>query len=134
MNGSKEVQSEETEMTVIHAYSRAQAIEDGVLIDVGDMAKEAGFRYPVALTHAVWTKYVEVPRGVEGQDEVGRLWDILFMTHFAIKTSPRDASSVPVLLSVRNDNASPRRVELKSVVGPGDKGEPVITIMLPYED
>ena len=64
---------------IIYAYTRAQAIEDGVLADVSEMAKEAGFRYPVALTHAVYVKYVEVPEGVIGQDESGRLWDILFM-------------------------------------------------------
>lgn len=36
--------------TVIHTYTRAQAIEDGVLIDVSEMAREAGFRWPVAVT------------------------------------------------------------------------------------
>lgn len=39
---------------VIHSYSRAQAIEDGVLVDVSSMAKEAGFIWPVAVTAAVW--------------------------------------------------------------------------------
>lgn len=28
---------------VISTYTRAQAIEDGTLIDVGDMAREVGF-------------------------------------------------------------------------------------------
>jgi hypothetical protein len=35
---------------LIHAYSRSQAIEDGVLIDATATAREAGIRYPVALT------------------------------------------------------------------------------------
>jgi hypothetical protein len=39
---------------VIHAYSRAEALEDGVLVDVTSTAREAGFRIPVALTRAVW--------------------------------------------------------------------------------
>ena len=34
---------------VIFTYTRKQAIEDGVLIDVSEMAMEAGFRYPVAV-------------------------------------------------------------------------------------
>ena len=38
---------------LIHAYSRSQAIEDGVLIDVTATAREAGSRYPVALA-ATW--------------------------------------------------------------------------------
>src|SRR4051812_27741843 len=37
---------------VIFAYTRKQAIEDGVLVDVTETAKEAGFKIPVALTRA----------------------------------------------------------------------------------
>ena len=32
---------------VIFTYTRAQAIADGVLIDVSKLAREASFRYPV---------------------------------------------------------------------------------------
>ncbi len=39
---------------LIHRYSRADAIRDRVLIDVSAIAREAGIRYPVALTRAVW--------------------------------------------------------------------------------
>jgi len=35
---------------LIHRYTRADALRDGVLIDVTATAKEAGFKYPVALT------------------------------------------------------------------------------------
>ena len=38
---------------VISSYSRAQAIEDGVLVDVSTVAKEAGIKFPVAMTAAV---------------------------------------------------------------------------------
>jgi hypothetical protein len=67
------------EADLIHRYTRAQAIEDGVLIDVSATAREAGIRYPVALTWAVWARCVSVPHGVECQDEAGRLWDVLFL-------------------------------------------------------
>ena len=60
----------------IHRYTRAQAIADGALIDVSEVAREAGITRPVALTRAVWDRYVRVPQGVIGQDEAGRLWDI----------------------------------------------------------
>ena len=43
---------------VISTYTRAQAIEDGVLIDAGAMAREAGFKWPVALTTAAWADCV----------------------------------------------------------------------------
>src|ERR1019366_7436165 len=35
---------------VIYSYTRKQAIEDGVLVDITEMAKEAGIKYPVAIT------------------------------------------------------------------------------------
>ena len=65
------------EADLIYRYTRAQAIEDGVLIDVSAVACEAGIAYPVALTSAAWGRCVAVPPGVECQDEAGRLWDVL---------------------------------------------------------
>jgi hypothetical protein len=61
----------------IHAYTRADAIRDGVLIDVSAVAREAGIRYPVALTRAAWERCVAVAPGVLCQAEAGRLWDVL---------------------------------------------------------
>src|ERR1700755_997806 len=69
---------------LIHRYSRADAIRDGVLIDVSTTAREAGIRWPVALTAPVWSQFVAVPRGVVCQDEAGRLWDVLWMLRLAI--------------------------------------------------
>jgi hypothetical protein len=46
---------------LIHSYSRADALRDGVLIEVTETAREAGSRFPVALTLAVWERYVAVP-------------------------------------------------------------------------
>ena len=63
--------NDEPKWDLIFSYTRAQAIEDGVLVDVTETAKEAGFRIPVALTQSVWAEYVAVPEGVEGQDEEG---------------------------------------------------------------
>ena len=49
---------------VIFAYTRAQAIEDGILVDVSETAREAGFNIPVALTRTVWERIVAPSRGV----------------------------------------------------------------------
>jgi hypothetical protein len=120
---------------IIFAYTRAQALADGVLVDVTPTATEAGFRYPVALTAAVWAEFVHVPPRVEGQDEKGRLWDILFMLRFAIRRA-RDGSELLFSLHVRNDNQSgtPPLIRLKAVCGPDDDGQPCLTVMLPSED
>lgn len=87
---------------LIHSYTRAQAIEDGVLVDVSDVAKEAGSKLPVAITRAAWARYVEVPRGLElrGQSVDGRLWDVLFMLHVAIKRQQGNSSEIHYQLHV----------------------------------
>jgi hypothetical protein len=118
---------------VLHTYSRAEALEDGALVDVTSTAKEAGFRIPVALTRAVWENYVTVPAKVRAQDERGRLWDILWMASLAARGNP-NAQTVRFTVAVRNDNGHPRPRRLKAVVDGGDAGEAVITILLPDED
>lgn len=118
---------------LIFAYTRAQAIEDGVLIDVSQVAKEAGIKFPTAVTAAVWADFVKVPDGMEHcQDESGRLWDILWM--FRFQMAKCKGSELRFKFSVQNDDRGPREVCLKAVCGPGDTPEPVITIMRPDED
>ncbi len=60
---------------VVSSYTRTQAIEDGVLVDVSEMAQEAGFKHPVALTRAVWEDCVAWDEGDNNhqtyQDESG---------------------------------------------------------------
>ena len=128
-----------SEFDTIFEYSRAQAIEDGVLIDVSalrpDLARDAGIGVPVAMASAAWERCVVVPEGVEGQDEAGRLWDVLYLFGFSARRA-RGESELFFKVRVRNNNqeGDPPLVELKAVIGPGDAGEPVLTIMLPQED
>jgi hypothetical protein len=121
---------------LIHRYTRADAIRDGVLIDVSATAKEAGFKYPVALTAAAWAQCVAVPPGVLCQDEAGRLWDVLTMLRLAVREQSGGARELRFAVHVRNDsrNGTPPLVRLKALCGPGDKGEPVLTVMLHDED
>lgn len=119
---------------IISVYTRKQAIEDGVLVDVSGMASEAGIRYPVALTRQVWAEYV-MP-GYEtrplGQSEDGRLWDLLWM----FRNAARQSSGALLMFKCYFLMAEDRQelVEFKSICGPGDQAEPVITIMMPWED
>src|ERR1019366_668012 len=69
---------------VIYSYTRAQAVADGVQVEVTKTAKEAGIKFPVFLTRTVFDSFVTVPDGVTGQDEAGRLWDIVWMLRFGI--------------------------------------------------
>ena len=117
---------------VIVAYTRADALRDGVLVDVTPMAREAGFRVPAAITRAVWVGVVE-PDETPGQSVEGRLWDVLWMLHYAIRIGPRAGSIITFQLYALIGGVS-RLVTLKAVMGPGDQAEPVLTIMWPDED
>ncbi len=126
---------------VIFTYTRAQAIADGVLVDVTETAREAGFNWPVALTQAAWEDCVawnDRDSDIQGvhQDQDGRLWDVLWMAHMAIRGRPGQDRLLYPLHRVPRDGMSSDAVEtvLKIVAGPGDQGEPVVTIMLPEED
>lgn len=118
---------------LIFSYSRADAIDDGVLIDVTAVAREAGFIYEVAMTSAAWHDTVRVPPNCPCQDETGRLWDVLNLLRFSIRRD-RDQSEIRFVVSVLGEDQRHHDIELKSICGPGDEGEPVITIMLPNED
>jgi hypothetical protein len=119
---------------LIHSYSRAEAIEDGFLVDVSETARECGIRFPTALTRAVWAKFVEIPPGVQCQNEAGRLWDVVWMLRASLRSARGD--TLYYSLHVRNDNRerTPPLVRLKAVCGPDDDGSPCITVMLPEED
>ena len=131
----------------IYVYTRAQAIEDGQLIDVSATAREAGLVWPVAMTAAAWADCVEwseateVRKGYTGQSESGRLWDACWMLSLAVRGALRRgqdttrAHAYELLRTPREGRGiKPRRVALKFITGPDDTGSPCITVMLLSED
>jgi hypothetical protein len=137
----------------VSIYSRAQAIADGELVDVSATAREAGIRFPVAITRAAWADYVTfLPEDGADQDEAGRLWDVLWMLRCAISLSaggPELTFRLHVAKADRGNwkaNEAPpergsglrrcrhRLVTLRALCGPGDTPEPCITILRPEED
>ena len=126
---------------VISTYTRADALSDGVLIDAGPMAQEASFKVSVALTIAAWNDCVAWTDADSDQqvcqDQSGRLWDVLMMALYRIRSAIESANlQLFKLYRVPRDGVSTnaKEVTLKLIIGPGDQGEPVITIMLPNED
>ena len=76
----------------IAVYTRQQAIEDGVLVDLMQpetvsLVREAGFKFPVAMTAGAFAATVaEIGEPLPaGQDIQGRLWDVLWMLACAIR-------------------------------------------------
>lgn len=122
---------------VISAYSRADAIADGVLHDVTALAAERGIRYPLAIAAHAWAAAVAWDHGAM-QDETGRQWDVLTMAAHALrrakllKLSGLQEFTVYVVPN-RRGAEEPEPVTLGIDVGPGDNFEPVLTITAPAD-
>lgn len=129
-----------TDEDLIHSYSRAQAIADGALYDVSETAREAGTRWPVAITQRAWWDCVTWTRTDYPQDESARLWDVCWMMtrRFAslIRRGFEGEQFVIGLYRVPNEGRETLAgfVTLKVAIGPDDLGDPCLTIMLPEED
>jgi hypothetical protein len=74
---------------------------------------------------------VAVPPGVACQDEAGRLWDVLWLLRCAVRRSNGSTIAYGVLVRNSNRRGTAPLVRLKAGCGPGDDGEPVITVLLP---
>ena len=105
-------------------------------VDVTKTAQEAGIKFPMFITRAVFDDYVAVPPEVTGQDESGRLWDLVWMTRFAILRARQGVDRIPVAFYVRNDNQAARLVKLIAVCSALDMDDPqpALTLMMPDED
>jgi hypothetical protein len=65
------------------------------------------------------------------------LWDVLFMAAYGVRGNNRAGSELLFeLYRVPRDGQSTlaESTMLNLVVGPGDEGEPVVSILLPKED
>ena len=120
---------------VVFTYTRKEAIEDGVLVDLTDIAKESGFKVPVAVTDTVFHTYLDPDEELKayGQSLRGRIQDMLFMLYLSARKNTESIVLFEVCFLLK-PGYDPETVSLKSVIGPGDEGEAVITVMLPHED
>ena len=133
-----ELQADQPFGPIIFSYTRAQAIADGVLVDVSEAAREEGFIIPLAMTA---TLYGEITR-----------CDFLKQMPPPMSGNTREehaAALVRTMLigflrilrrEIRRSNGSDRtdfkigNVAAWALCGPGDEGEPVLTVMLQGED
>jgi hypothetical protein len=124
---------------VIYTYTRKQAIEDGVLVDLTEWASAdkgfmGGYTVPVAVTASVWADIKAIPKGNLG-DVRGRAHDLLWMSRLALSAAGRRNRSqvhFKVILPIKGKRV---RTQVYNVaVSGGDNGEPVVTIMQPGED
>lgn len=113
----------------IFSYSRSQALADGTLCDASRAAHLTGYdkRVPVAVTAAI---YAYCDAGRDTYDKGARLVSVL------------DAARRAMVAAVSRDTESDRTdfphpgfpdFGLHVEIGPGDEGEPVLTIGLPWD-
>ena len=124
---------------VVSSYSRKQAIADGVLIDVSEAANGLGFRVPVAMTLEAWGDCVAWSETENNpsfqQDEASRLAELLIAARAAARRGQGARLSFQLSRVPGGGKSSwPRLTTLHIHIGPGDRGEPVITVMMPNED
>ena len=68
------------------------------------------------------------------QDQMGHLWDALFMAHHAVRCRPGGGDRLtfqPCRVPRDGRSTQVEIATLKLMAGPGDQGEPVITILRP---
>lgn len=129
-----------TDADLIHVHTRAQLLADGDLIDVSETAREAGVRWPVALTRAVHADCVAWTRTDLYQDEPGRLWDVMSMLVHRLRIAAHrdeDGDALPFVVYRLAPDATdyePTVARLVARVDGGDDGEPVITVLTEGED
>lgn len=111
----------------IYSYSRRQAIEDGVLVDLSEVnSVKQHWKHPFACTSMVWA-LIESALEKPDQDLSGICHDIATMAKLAVREDNADQIRFRVIIATRT-------CELKLHIGPGDTQAPVLTLMLPHED
>ena len=109
----------------ICCYSRAEALADGVLVDVSERARRAGIKYPTACTHSVWSLIGTMPEACTAEESV-RLAEVLTAMLTAIRRGGVRGTDRVVFEALG--------ASLWAQCGPGDTAAPVLTIMREGED
>jgi len=114
---------------LISSYSRAEAINDCVLVDVGaayPVIARAHYKVPIAFTAALWSRIEAAAASVSGASREGFVHDVLYLA----KTAKDSGDPSRRRFTIKLDEV----VELEAIVGPGDNLEPVLTVGFLGED
>ena len=127
---------------VIYAYTRAQAIDDGVLVEVPESAsRAAGFKVHTVMTASAWGATVGF--GTDLAELLMKATAVLSAAMLEYRQSEHRArmglgepvgDRLAFAYDAEREDGGVDVVQLLLVIGPGDKAEPVGTVMLPGED
>ena len=118
------------------------AIDEGSLINISDLAREAGFRCPVVLTAGAFDACIARARSFDDDDdkalsaeETGQLRDLLKLLRHALIPLDGGSTGVDFAVDVLNENRPelPPVMQLCVACGLRHGDLPAITVMLPGE-
>ncbi len=115
---------------VIYTYSRADAIADGVLVDLTKdfPVTKRVYKYPVACTATVWAIINSTP----SEWVVGEVIAVIVASN---QNKTKIIDETTHLFEVTIENAKPcERHTFKIICHGDDNGEPCLTIMMRNED
>lgn len=133
---------------ILAAYTRAEAIAHGFLVDVSDEAALAGFTMPVAMTCAAWSAGVEwtpmaqLREAKAGQPArlvhlVEQLMGVVTRSQVCRRTLEDETGPVSLDFDIepggRHGDGRPIVLSLRVVFVLADGDQAAITIMLPDE-
>lgn len=112
---------------IIHAYTRAEAIADGIMVDASYDKGAAVYNTPVFVTAPLWA---EITRGAgkEAETASARLWDVCWMAAKASKAISPSARVTRVKVGRRS-------LIVRAECGPVDidDARPAITLGFPED-
>ncbi len=122
-------EAEEIFGEAISVYTRNQAHEDGILIDVSETEGAKLFSWPVSFT----TNLYERLRKGEGEKANildARIWDVCWMCIVEIKARLRESGENDLFFKVL---VGKEKLALWGNSGPADDGSPCMTIGFPED-
>ena len=130
MNTNDETMASEIFGEPICCYTRAQALADGVLVDISERARRAGIKYPTACTHGVWSLIDCLP--ASDTDTLAGIVRDIRLDH--VLTAMLAAIRRGGVRGTDRVTFAALGAALWAQCGPGDAAAPCITVMLEGED
>jgi len=115
---------------IISSYTAAQAEEDGILVNVSDLAAEVGIKWTTRISIGVH-QLCTPPKSNKIQSYTGRLWDVLFLAKRAITAAKNNNRPVSWLIAFKVKIG--REIHQMWATVDSTMGEPAIHIILPEE-
>jgi hypothetical protein len=131
----RELQEDQPLGPMVYAYTRKQALDDGVLVDLtgpgfGQLLNNFGIKVHAAMTYTCFVAVIVKELTPENTWEaLAGMADVLMAFCRAVSQSPFTSA---VHFSVEGTDGKP--AAMWAHIGPGDAGEPVLTFMLEGED